>query len=178
MHNSNLIDNGGYAYHARTTEDSVRILNAANNWWGTTEATAIANMIYDNSDHPTYPVVAYMPYAGAPIPIDDTVATSVAESESITLPRELVLRQNYPNPFNAGTMIEFELARPTQIELSVYDLLGRKVRMLASRSYLAGQHQVYFDGCGSDGGALPSGVYFYRLQSQAATETRKLLLLK
>jgi len=80
---------------------------------------------------------------------------------------------NYPNPFNPNTVIRFELPTPTQVRLSVYDLMGREVSVLVNQRRDAGVHQVRFDGSN-----FASGVYFYRLQTGEFLQTRKFLLLR
>ena len=178
MSRSNLIGNGGYAFWAQTGSDSITTINAANNWWGVADSAAMEEMIYDNYDYPSYPIVAFMPFAAGPIPIDDSSSTAVFEPLAGTLPTEISLKQNYPNPFNASTLIEFDLFRSAQVDLSVYDLLGRRVRRLISTTLAYGSYQAYFDGTDDGGGALVSGVYFYRLQTGTAVLSRKMLLLK
>lgn len=79
-------------------------------------------------------------------------------TQSDVLPREFVLHQNYPNPFNPITIISFELSEQAEIELGVYDLLGRKVRLLRREMLPAGAHYSVFHKEG-----LASGVYIYRL---------------
>jgi hypothetical protein len=83
------------------------------------------------------------------------------------------LLQNYPNPFNPSTTIEYELAKPSSIELSVYDALGRKVATLVNEPQSAGMHRVQFSAEN-----LSSGVYFYKLTAGEFSETRKLMLIK
>ncbi len=83
------------------------------------------------------------------------------------------LQQNYPNPFNPTTTIEFTLNRKDHTKLAVYDLLGREVKILVDERLDAGHHRVEFDAS-----RLPSGLYFYRLQSGAQVHTRKLTLIK
>jgi flagellar hook assembly protein FlgD len=83
------------------------------------------------------------------------------------------LEQNYPNPFNPVTTISYRLHSKAFVTLKVYDALGREVATLVSEVVPAGDHSVQWQ---ADG--LPSGVYFYRLQSKNTSETRKLILLK
>jgi hypothetical protein len=94
-------------------------------------------------------------------------------SEGGEIPSEYVLRQNYPNPFNPSTTIKFELPRTSQVNLAVYDILGRQVSVLVNEKRDAGVHEVRFDGSN-----LASGVYFYRIQAGDFVQTRKLLLLR
>lgn len=84
-----------------------------------------------------------------------------------------MLYQNYPNSFNPGTTIEFELPKASHVRLSVYDILGREVSVLANDRRDTGVHEVKLDASG-----LASGVYLYRLTSGRYVEYRKMVLLK
>lgn len=95
-----------------------------------------------------------------------------------SLPDRFVLGQNYPNPFNAGTNIDFNLPRSGQINLQVYDLLGRSVVTLHDGFMQAGSHTVIWDGRSATGNNLATGVYFYRLQADGFDKTKKMLLIK
>jgi hypothetical protein len=81
--------------------------------------------------------------------------------------------QNYPNPFNPQTEIRFSLPSATRVSLSVYNITGQLVTTLIDSRLEAGEHAVAFDGS-----AYASGVYFYRLQTEATVITRKMILLK
>ncbi|MCX7798413.1 MAG: T9SS type A sorting domain-containing protein [Melioribacter sp.] len=83
------------------------------------------------------------------------------------------LSQNYPNPFNPETTIEFTLPVSSKIRLSLYDLLGREVKILASGDYNVGRHQVKVNA--SD---LASGIYFYKLQANNFSAIKKLVVMK
>ena len=104
--------------------------------------------------------------------------TAVEERGQAALPGALALEQNFPNPFNAGTVIRFDLDRAGEIELSLYDLAGRKVATLARGPHPAGRYEVRWDGRGPGGSRLASGVYQYRLQAGERSQSRKLLLLR
>ena len=88
-------------------------------------------------------------------------------------PATIELSQNYPNPFNPITTIEFTLLYPQEVELTVYNILGQQVQMLADQPYSAGVHQVRFDGSG-----LASGVYVYRLVAGERAVARKMVLVR
>lgn len=105
---------------------------------------------------------------------------SVAEPETdfVVAPVTQHLRQNYPNPFNPVTRIDFELPRSGEVEVSVFNLLGRQVISLLSGRIKAGLHSVEWDGTDGNGRRVASGVYFYRLSTPTVSETRKMLLLK
>lgn len=92
-----------------------------------------------------------------------------------------VLYANYPNPFNPETTIRFEIppgAAATKASLVVYNSLGMEVRVLASGSIEPGSHAVQWDGTNERGELLASGIYFYRLQSGAFSQTRKMMLVR
>ncbi len=83
------------------------------------------------------------------------------------------LYQNYPNPFNPVTTIRFEVPFSQHVELSVFDMLGREVKVLYNDEAPAGIVTVDFNAAG-----LSSGVYFYRLKTENFNASKKLLLLK
>jgi len=86
------------------------------------------------------------------------------------------LSQNYPNPFNPTTTIKFSVLAEREVantKLMVYNILGQQVAELLNKPLSAGNYQVEFNATN-----LPSGVYFYRLQSGNFTETKKMLLMK
>jgi len=103
----------------------------------------------------------------------DVVVTGIAEEPFAARARDFVLYENYPNPFNGQTTIRFDLKRAAQVELAVYDLLGRKVRTLLNEQRPAGRHTLRFDSAN-----LASGFYFYRLSAGKTTQARKMLLIK
>ncbi len=88
-----------------------------------------------------------------------------------------LLAQNSPNPFASATSIEFELPREADVKLRVYDAAGRRVRTLLEGSRPSGVHRVEWDGRDAAGRSVASGVYLYRLETPAGTETRKAVRL-
>ncbi len=99
--------------------------------------------------------------------------TTTAVREAGNLPSGYELGQNFPNPFNPSTVISYRLPAVSRVTLKVYDVLGRNVATLVDEVQNPGQHAVKFDGS-----ALPSGVYFYRLEAGSFTSVRKLVLMK
>lgn len=108
----------------------------------------------------------------------DSIYLTVDGIEDESLPVTFELRQNYPNPFNAGTTIEFLLAKPLTVELSVYNITGEKIVTLSDGEFGAGSHSVTWDGRDSYGRTISSGIYFYKISMGDNIETRKMLLMK
>ncbi|MBN1293646.1 MAG: T9SS type A sorting domain-containing protein [Candidatus Latescibacteria bacterium] len=105
-------------------------------------------------------------------------STTVAGSDNNSnTPENFTLFQNYPNPFNPSTVIPFFIKHEGFVELSLYNLLGQKVRALINGYYPAGMHSVIWNGLDNKGKNAGSGVYIYRIVHGNITESRKLLLL-
>lgn len=91
----------------------------------------------------------------------------------VTGPLSFNLEQNYPNPFNPSTTIKYSVAEAGNIKLSVYNLVGEEVVVLANGFSQSGFYEVSFDASN-----LPSGTYLYKLQSANSVQTKKMILLK
>lgn len=101
------------------------------------------------------------------------------ESNYSILPDKFMVHDNYPNPFNPSTKISFELPGIMATEISIYNLLGQKIRTLYIGDLKAGYHTVTFDGKDAAGRELSSGVYLYRIEAGDRFVTvKKMLLLK
>ena len=101
---------------------------------------------------------------------------SVKEQECrprLLYPKTLCCPQNYPNPFNPTTVISYQVPLASHVVIKVYDMLGREVTTLVNERKPAGSYQVPFDAH-----LMPSGVYFYSLQSGSFKETKKMELIK
>jgi len=94
------------------------------------------------------------------------------------LPTEFALDQNYPNPFNPDTQIGFALPVNSFVELDVFNVLGQKVATLVQGEMPAGYHTVTWNGANSDGSAVASGIYFYRISTEQFTTSKKMMMLK
>lgn len=98
--------------------------------------------------------------------------------EKPTLPNRVALLPSYPNPFNASTRVRFSLPQPTFVQLSVCDVMGRRVRSLLQEAMPAGDHGVLWNGRNDADGPVGSGIYFLVLEAGAERQVRKALLLK
>jgi hypothetical protein len=104
--------------------------------------------------------------------------SEVTGEDTPEAPLSYYLAQNRPNPFNPLTTIRFGLKEAGHVSLRIYDASGRLVRVLAEREYGAGNHDEPWNGRDSSGRQVSSGVYFYRIDSNGFTETRKMILLR
>jgi hypothetical protein len=88
------------------------------------------------------------------------------------------LDQNYPNPFNPSTHINFSIPENTDVTLSVYNMLGQRVKTLVDQPMNAGIHNVAWNGTNEIGETVANGIYFYRLQSDLGAKTMKMMFMK
>ncbi|KAA0230176.1 T9SS C-terminal target domain-containing protein [candidate division KSB1 bacterium] len=88
------------------------------------------------------------------------------------------LEQNYPNPFNPETEIRFALPEASQVVVSIFNVLGEKIRTLVNASYEAGYHSVLWDGKDEYGDPVTSGVYLYQLRAGEFSQVRKMSLIR
>jgi hypothetical protein len=102
-----------------------------------------------------------------------TITIDSTNTNPHVTPKVFLLKQNYPNPFNIGTKIKYTIPQQSFVKLKVYDLLGREVASLVNEEKLVGIYEIEFSGS-----YLPSGVYFYRLQSENFIDIKKMSLLK
>jgi len=116
-------------------------------------------------------LMAWAPHADAITDVEENVGNN-------NLPEVYSLSQNYPNPFNPSTTIKYSIPKRTDVTISVYNLLGRKIRTITIEKQSAGEHEVNWDGTDQSGKAVASGIYFYRLTSGNYTESKKMILLK
>ena len=106
------------------------------------------------------------------------VTEEVVQVDQDILPSELHLYQNHPNPFNPETSIRFSLPIQQDVSLVIYDMIGRKVRMMTVKSAEPGHHVIRWNGKNQNGTVASAGVYFYQLYTPSFSMTRKMILLK
>lgn len=94
------------------------------------------------------------------------------------LPKSYELAQNYPNPFNPSTTLKFYNAQKSHVNLTIYNIMGQRVRTLVDSDMDIGWQEVIWDGVDSQGEQVSSGLYFYKMDANDFTETKKMLLVK
>ena len=134
----------------------------------TTNGTSGARTItVTNPDGQTVSSAAIFTYNSAKVSSPTGVETSS------NVPTTYNLSQNYPNPFNPSTRISFQVPEAGNVNVSVYDILGNKVTTLVNESKQAGEYEITFDAS-----RLSSGVYFYQMQTDHFTATKKMTVIK
>jgi uncharacterized repeat protein (TIGR02543 family) len=118
---------------------------------------------------------------GTPGAVNEFI-TSVEEQDG-NIPTEFSLSQNYPNPFNPTTTIRFTISDLRFTTLRIYDVLGSEIATLVNQILPAGNYEIEFStiggsASGGDATALPSGIYFYRIQAGTFIQTKKMVLVK
>jgi len=104
--------------------------------------------------------------------------TSVFDDPVGPHPAQFTLWQNYPNPFNASTVIKFETKTSGRVTLDIYNILGERVFTREIESQEPGSHGITWNGLDNVRKAVPSGIYFYRVQADGVSQSRKMVLLK
>ncbi|MBL8015927.1 MAG: T9SS type A sorting domain-containing protein, partial [Ignavibacteria bacterium] len=89
------------------------------------------------------------------------------------IPAQFKLHQNYPNPFNPSTKIKFDIPEDSYVNITVYDLLGKKVRVLINETKQAGSYEIDFDAS-----ALSTGTYFYEITAGNYREIKKMICIR
>lgn len=116
---------------------------------------------------------SYWAYRSFRFPALDGIPDDVEDQPQATLPNSVILYSPYPNPFNSATTIRFDLSQAGLVNLSVYDLLGRRIVNLSDQFHQAGRYSYPFDPIGHS-----SGIYFVRLDAGNLQFVRKIVFVK
>ena len=95
-----------------------------------------------------------------------------------SIPDRYFLHQNYPNPFNPTTKISYDLLEETNVEILIFDTMGRYVNTLVDDNQRAGHHSAFWNGTNKSGYSVSAGVYVYVIQAGGFYEMKKMILLK
>ena len=94
------------------------------------------------------------------------------------IPKEYILNQNYPNPFNPVTTLRYDLPEQSDVTITIYNMLGRKVKTLVNPTQDAGFKSMIWDATNDYGKPVSAGVYLYQIQAGEFVQTKKMVLLK
>jgi hypothetical protein len=108
----------------------------------------------------------------------EPVSVLLANEQEVAIPTVYALEQNYPNPFNPITQIRYALPEETMVTISIYDMMGRKVRTLVSQSKSPGYHTTLWNATNDKGIAVSAGMYIYTIQAGDYHHMKKMVLLK
>ena len=128
-------------------------------WW-----KIIVTDIFPSSDDGTL--------VGWGIQINNNQTTGI-ENPRTGIPSRFELHQNYPNPFNPVTTIKYDIAKGTNVKITLYDVIGREVMVPVNEFKVPGYYEIKFDAS-----ALASGVYFYKIEAGSYVNTKKMMLIK
>jgi photosystem II stability/assembly factor-like uncharacterized protein len=99
-------------------------------------------------------------------------AMTWVENNASTI-KDFTLYQNYPNPFNPSTTIKFDIPKETFAVIKIYNSQGKEVEKLTEGKYLQGSYNIEFNAVN-----YPSGIYYYKIETESFTETKKMILIK
>ncbi len=142
---------------------SGKALVAQGNYWGTVDSVAIAALVKGEVDFSRF------------LATEPDLTAVLEEGDGGV---RFALYAGYPNPFNAEVVIPFELGADARVELGVYDVLGRRVRVLVDERMEVGGHRVVWNGRDEGGRAVASGIYFYRLSAGEFVARAKVVLVR
>ena len=113
-------------------------------------------------------------FNGTPGKINDRYLKSKITNEV----SQISLFQNYPNPFNSSTEIAYAIATDSKVKIEIFDVLGKRVRLLKEEESKKGFYSVYWDGKNDVAQSVSSGIYFYSVNNSFEIVTKKMLYLK
>ena len=159
------LNNNGFEVQRKSGDEFVTIAFVK----GAGSTTEIQNSSYSDENL----LVGKYSYRLKQVDFNGTFEYSNVINVDLFSPNEFVLDQNYPNPFNPSTIISFSVPQSSFVTLKVYDVLGNEVSTLVNETKEAGKYNISFDASG-----LSNGVYFYSINSDNFTSTKKMLLMK
>ena len=107
----------------------------------------------------------------------DCISASTLENEHEITPTVFTLYQNHPNPFNPSTKIGYQLAKNSHVKITIYNTMGKLVKILVDDFQSSGFRTIKWNGKNSNNDNVSSGIYFYSIQSGEFQATRKMILL-
>ena len=164
-------NNSGFSIEKREKSNVKGQTEFSNVGFVSGKGTTTEKTFYTYSDKNEKPGI-YL-YRLKQIDFDGTYSYSNEVEIEVTGPKDFALYQNYPNPFNPSTTIKFALPVKTNLSLNIYNTLGEKVAEIFKGEMEEGYHEMMFNASG-----LSSGIYFYKIESENYSATKKMLLMK
>ncbi|MCA9753315.1 MAG: T9SS type A sorting domain-containing protein [Gemmatimonadetes bacterium] len=167
---NDIHDNGGVTPDRDFWNGTSSVL-ASYVYWGTTTEGAIQDRIHHQPDDGGLGLVTFSPWTNSTH--DATFGGDPTGVVVSNLPTTFSLAQNRPNPVRGATSIRYALPRASRVDLSVYDVTGRKVATLVDGPQEAGFRETRWDASG-----VANGVYFYRLQTDGFTDSKRIVVIR
>ena len=104
--------------------------------------------------------------------------TYIEKADRSLLPKDMLLQQNYPNPFNPTTQITYYLSSSKHISLKIYNMQGQEVKNFVNEIQQAGNHSITWDGLDNLGNKVTSGLYFYTINGDGFSITKKMIMVQ
>ncbi|UCB51721.1 MAG: T9SS type A sorting domain-containing protein [Candidatus Zixiibacteriota bacterium] len=142
--------------------------------WGVALDKGSGTVFIGSSSGPPFPMDEYGELFGCPQQRPTVFPSNRADENE----QGGLRSYSYPNPFNPSTEISYTLPSVCHAEVSIFNILGQRVKTLVDEEQAAGLNSVTWNGTDQDGNKVTSGVYFYRIQAGDLTETEKMLLMK
>ena len=106
------------------------------------------------------------------------IRSLLSVNETLDIPKDFVLHHNYPNPFNPTTTIRYDLPKDSKVQIMIYDIMGRVVRILVNEKQNGGYKSIIWNGPNDFGQEVGMGMYFYRISAGGFVQIKKMVLLK
>jgi parallel beta-helix repeat protein len=143
---------------------------AENNWWNTENPDSIEARIVHQVDNPAYGFVDFNPF----IQNNPSTFTNIEDN----FPQQIEIYNAYPNPFNPSTKISFRLKKSADVEIKIYDVLGKYINTISTTKLTRGFHDFTWNGDDSKGQNVSSGIYFYVIKVENKVYSNKIVLVK
>jgi len=131
--------------------------------------------------------MGHEPYIGLNIMVmsdicwTDTISFVVGEQLNVnkkSIPEQFSLKNPYPNPFNPVTTLSYELPEDAKVNITIFDMMGRKISTLVSSQQSAGYKSIKWNATNNQGQPVSAGVYLYTIEAGEFRQTKKMVLLK
>jgi len=103
---------------------------------------------------------------------------NAVDEEKQVIPDKFALQQNFPNPFNPETLIRYQLAKVSNVKITIFNLQGQLIFSLVDEIQPAGYHKTRWLAIDNSGNKVPSGVYLYRMETDHYFDVKKMILMK
>lgn len=166
LRHNNIINNPGYA----VLNVSSSWLNAKDNWWGDASGPFHPDSNPSGLGDTVSNYVSFYPWLNEPV--------AIGIKEEKIFPKSILTTHVYPNPFKDRVLIQYQVSKTSNVNIVIFDLLGKKIRTLVNNKQTAGKFTKTWDGKDESGNIVANGVYFLRYNTENYTSTKRLLKIR